>query len=240
MTTALAAACFVKAFGIRFLALPRSRGAADAHESPALMLVPQALLAALCVALGLFPGVVLGALGRVTASLPGLQRRPRSLAAASGWRRAPGRSTRSSPARPRRRAPRRTGVAAVGLAARRARHRVARAPTWGCGGELSGRNEYTATAFSKPLDDDLPRRLPADADRSRRSRRSRRIFRRRCVTASEIEPTFERYVYGPLVRGVLRVAERMKVLQAGSLHAYLALRARAARRGAAVWLGGTA
>ena len=39
---------------------------------------------------------------------------------------------------------------------------------------------------------------------------------------SEIEPTFERYVYGPLLRGVLRIAERMKVLQAGSLHAYLA------------------
>ena len=32
LTTALAAACFVKAFGISFLALPRSRAAADAHE----------------------------------------------------------------------------------------------------------------------------------------------------------------------------------------------------------------
>jgi len=37
-----------------------------------------------------------------------------------------------------------------------------------------------------------------------------------------IEPTFERYVYGPLVRAVLRVAGGMRVLQAGSLHAYLA------------------
>ncbi|PYQ43764.1 MAG: hypothetical protein DMF77_08815 [Acidobacteria bacterium] len=39
---------------------------------------------------------------------------------------------------------------------------------------------------------------------------------------AEIEPTFERFVYGPLTRGVLGVAERMKVIQAGSLHAYLA------------------
>jgi hydrogenase-4 component B len=39
---------------------------------------------------------------------------------------------------------------------------------------------------------------------------------------AEIEPTFERYVYGPLVRAVLRAAAGMKVLQAGSLHAYLA------------------
>lgn len=39
---------------------------------------------------------------------------------------------------------------------------------------------------------------------------------------AEIEPSFERYVYGPLVRAVLRVANGMKVLQAGSLHAHLA------------------
>jgi hydrogenase-4 component B len=39
---------------------------------------------------------------------------------------------------------------------------------------------------------------------------------------TEIEPTFERYLYGPLVRGVVRIASAMKVLQAGSLHAYLA------------------
>jgi hydrogenase-4 component B len=39
---------------------------------------------------------------------------------------------------------------------------------------------------------------------------------------AEIEPTFERFVYGPLMRGVLAVAESLKVIQAGSLHAYLA------------------
>jgi hydrogenase-4 component B len=39
---------------------------------------------------------------------------------------------------------------------------------------------------------------------------------------AEIEPTFERYLYQPLVRGIWRVAAGMKVLQAGSLHAYLA------------------
>ena len=46
LTTALAAACFVKAFGITFLALPRGAGAAEARESSALMLAPQAALAA--------------------------------------------------------------------------------------------------------------------------------------------------------------------------------------------------
>jgi hypothetical protein len=39
---------------------------------------------------------------------------------------------------------------------------------------------------------------------------------------AHIEPTFERFVYGPLTRGVLGAAERLKAIQAGSLHAYLA------------------
>ncbi len=47
-------------------------------------------------------------------------------------------------------------------------------------------------------------------------------FPREVRYRAEIEPTFERYVYRPLVDAVLRVAEGMKVLQAGSLHAYLA------------------
>ena len=39
---------------------------------------------------------------------------------------------------------------------------------------------------------------------------------------AEIEPTFERYLYEPLLRSVVRMASAMRVLQAGSLHAYLA------------------
>ena len=76
LTTALAAACFVKAFGITFLALPRSPGAENARESPKLMLFPQALLAALCLAIGLAPGIPLRLLQGVVASLPGVQPAP--------------------------------------------------------------------------------------------------------------------------------------------------------------------
>ena len=62
----------VRAFGISFLALPRSPAASEAHESPAVMLVPLGFLATLCVILGLFPASC-SALEGVTASLPGLQ-----------------------------------------------------------------------------------------------------------------------------------------------------------------------
>src|SRR5437667_10434978 len=44
LTPALAAACFVKAFVLTFLALPRGDGSEKAHESPWVMLAPQAFL----------------------------------------------------------------------------------------------------------------------------------------------------------------------------------------------------
>jgi hydrogenase-4 component B len=39
---------------------------------------------------------------------------------------------------------------------------------------------------------------------------------------SEIEPTFEKRLYGPLKDAILRMADSMRAIQAGSIHAYLA------------------
>jgi hydrogenase-4 component B len=217
LTTALAAACFVKAFGISFLALPRSHEAAEAREVGALMLAPQAFLALLCIGLGLFPGVVLGVLSAVTASLPGLQVRvddagsPLAMTSAVSFDYV---------------VPVGLGavlLAAVALAgALTARHTsVRRVPTWGCGGVLTARTEYTATAFSKPLMM-IFRAVYRPAREVEALAEVSPYFPSEVRYRSEIEPTFERYVYDPLVRAVLRVADGMKVLQAGSLHAYLA------------------
>jgi hydrogenase-4 component B len=38
---------------------------------------------------------------------------------------------------------------------------------------------------------------------------------------SEIQPPFEKHFYDPLWDGILRTAGRMRLIQAGSLHAYL-------------------
>jgi hydrogenase-4 component B len=113
------------------------------------------------------------------------------------------------------------GAAAAGLMAFGRRRSVRRVPTWGCGGELTARTEYTGTAFSKPLMMIFQavyrptRHVDALADISP-------YFPREVRYHAEIEPTFERYIYGPLTSGAWRLAERLKVLQAGSLHAYLA------------------
>jgi hydrogenase-4 component B len=219
MTTALAAACFVKAFGITFLALPRSDRAAEARESPAVMWFPQAGLAATCVGLGLFPGVVLVPLARVTTSLLTSVPVQVNLAmGATGMTSGIGSFDHVVPVL--------VGIMLCGglvIAAllTRARGTAARyVPTWGCGGELTAHTEYTATAFSKPLMMIFravyrpTRQVDALADVSP-------YFPREVRYHAEIEPTFERYVYRPVLRVVLRIAEGLKVVQAGSLHTYL-------------------
>jgi hydrogenase-4 component B len=219
LTTALAAACFVKAFGITFLALPRSREAAGARDSTALMLAPQAFLAALCVALGLFPGLVLKALGRVMGSLPGLE--PGADIAESGLGMASGLGSFDRVVPLILGAALLAGLAAAGLMTVSRGMRARQVATWGCGGELGPRTEYTATAFSKPLMMIFRavyrpmREVEALAEVSP-------YYPREVRYRAEIEPTFERYVYRPLLGVVLRVADGMKLLQAGSLHAYLA------------------
>jgi len=220
LTGGLACACFVKAFGTGFLALPRSRAAAAAHEMPPVMVLPQAFLAAACLALGLFPGAVLAVLSEVMASLPGLEpvpamvRGPLSMAATA--------SSLSvvTPAFLALAIVGGLGVASLPFFVARVVRAVRLVPTWGCGGVLTPQTEYTATAFSKPLM--LIFRAVYRPTREVESlARVSPYFPHEVRYRSEIEPTFERYLYGPLTAVVLRTADRLKVLQAGSLHAYL-------------------
>jgi len=153
----------------------------------------------------------------VAASLPGVRPAPGMVRGIFAIAPGPGRFDHLSPPL--------VGMAvllAAGLAGAlslAAAYRVRRAPTWGCGGELSARTEYTGTAFSKPL-------MLIFSAIYRPTREVQTVgeayFPREVRYRAEIEPTFERFVYGPLTRGVLAAAERMKVIQAGSLHAYLA------------------
>src|SRR5205823_10742877 len=59
LTAGLAAACFVRAFGITFLALPRSEAVERAHEPDRTMRAALALPAVACLALGVAPTLVL-------------------------------------------------------------------------------------------------------------------------------------------------------------------------------------
>jgi hydrogenase-4 component B len=220
LTGALAAACFVKAFGVSFLALPRSAAAAAAHEADASMLWPQAMLAALCVLLGVLPGVVLSILSAVMVSLPGLQPPAEMIRGPLGMAAAVGPSAAVTPGVLALALVGGLGVAALAVMTIRLSRVVRRAPTWGCGGLLGARTEYTATAFSKPLMM-IFRAVYRPTREVEALAKVSPYFPQEVRYHVEIEPTFERYVYGPLTATVLRAADRLKILQAGSLHAYL-------------------
>jgi hydrogenase-4 component B len=222
LTGALAAACFVKAFGITFLAQPRSDHAATAREATPTMLVGQAILAAACVFLGLFPTVFLRLLDPVTGQLTG-RRIAGQLSVANGLV--------LSAASPEGGTVSTLGIAVLGLClllvpfslwlifARRSRTRIG--PTWDCGLKgLTPQMEYTATGFSKPIRMIFkalfrPRReLQREYDYSP-------YFARTLRFEAHMEEVFETRVYRPLNRMVLRLSLRMRALQAGSLQAYL-------------------
>src|SRR6185312_7444476 len=69
LAAALAAACFVKAFGVTFLGRPRSEAARNAKEVDRFSIAAMALLAILCLVAGVVPGLVVDGLSPVVASL---------------------------------------------------------------------------------------------------------------------------------------------------------------------------
>src|SRR5262249_21388478 len=71
LSAALAAACFVKAFGVTFLGRARSVAAAKARETDRASLSAMFAFAGLCLFAGIFPGLVIDALAPVTEALVG-------------------------------------------------------------------------------------------------------------------------------------------------------------------------
>ena len=71
LAAALAAACFVKAFGVTFLGRPRSAEAENAREVDRFAIAAMGILAALCFVTGVLPGPVIDLLAPAVAPLAG-------------------------------------------------------------------------------------------------------------------------------------------------------------------------
>ncbi len=223
LTGALAAACFVKAFAITFLALPRGAQARHAHEAPRPMLVGMGWLTLACVALGLGVTWFLPVFNAMTEQLIG-QRVGANLITGNGLVLSAG-TTRGGTVS--------TAVIAVGLlvllvpatllvSMGTRRFGRKRGPVWDCGlPGLTGENEYTATGFSKAL-----RMIFSALYKPRREIQAvfdvSPYFPKEIRFESQIEPTFEKRLYAPLQEFIVRVSSRMRTIQAGSIHAYLA------------------
>ena len=71
LSAALAAACFVKAFGVTFLGRPRTEAADSARETDRFSLAAMVFLASLCLLAGILPGIFINALAPVSETLVG-------------------------------------------------------------------------------------------------------------------------------------------------------------------------
>ena len=151
LAAALAAACFVKAFGVTFLGRPRGAAAETAHEVDRCSLAAMFILAALCLLAGILPGLVIDALSPITLEILG-GRMP--IQAHEPWLSiAPIAESRSSY----------NGLlvmvfitvsasSAVFFIHRFASRALRRAPAWGCGfSDPTPAAQYSAVSFAQPI-----------------------------------------------------------------------------------------
>ena len=223
LTSGLAAACFVKAFGISFLAIPRSHEAEHAHESPRSMLTGMALLALACIALGLGATVVVPALGSALAGLGGLPKTDMTFTMGLTLQ-TPGNFGQVSPLGIALALVTMVGLTWLVLRLARINHSLRVGETWGCGriGQTP-RMEYTATAFAEPL-----RRVFAELYRPTKEltidfHSESKYFVQSIEYRSGITPWFEQALYTPFLHLVERLARQVRRLQSGFAAHVLAL-----------------
>jgi hydrogenase-4 component B len=216
LTGGLAAACFVKAFGITFLALPRSQAAEQAQESPASMLIGMFLLAAAVIGLGLAAPAMFDLLSRVAGPICHVSLRSGDLFSL-------GLPPLGRPAiSPLWLALLLGGglLGGYGLYFLFSGRRVRSGRTWDCGYYQTGsRNEYTATAFSKPFRISfsfflLPFRKTEKVKDSFYHVKS-------FVYETYTTKIFKKYFYDTALGLLYGAAKAFKRAQAGSIHLYL-------------------
>jgi len=223
LTTGLGIAAMVKAFGVGFLARPRSAAAEAAQESPISMLAGMSLAAVACAVFAVAPVVFAPTLQRVLAVLPkvgGDAAGPKF----STILRLPGVAGSISP-----------GLIAIalviavlialGLARWGVHHRPAPAvaPLWACGADaLNSRMQYTATSFAEPLQrvfDDILR--PDTNVEVTHFAESQYLVEKVTYQARMVDPVEQRF-YAPVVLAVTTWAQLVRRAHTGSVHLYLA------------------
>jgi len=219
LTGGLAAFCFVKAFGIAFLGMPRSENAEKAREVAPPMLLAMAFLALLCFVLGLLPTLVVRLLDPVTLALVGASPQP-SL----------GLAPLSVPVRTGSLAPLAlfgllAALAGLGLILARAmggpgRSRIAQ--PWSCGIDLEPSMQYSATALAKPVRIIFSWIVRPHREVELVHEPETPYFVSAVHYDASVHPVYEHFLYAPAVRSLLALAQQIRTLQNGSLRTYLA------------------
>lgn len=216
LTAGLALLTFVKAYGVGFLARPRSPGAATPHEAAWAMRAAMVAGAVFVVVLGILPGPVAASLaapvgassvetvglGGVDLSGVGALLDPVALGLLS--------ATVAVPL-----------LVAVAVAGRR-RPRRSTTLTWGCGGaRVSPRMQYTATSYAEPLVRVFDDALQPDRDVEVTHAVESRYLVERVQFRQRLGDVVEARAYRPLLSVAGYVGEQATRLQTGSIHRYL-------------------
>jgi formate hydrogenlyase subunit 3/multisubunit Na+/H+ antiporter MnhD subunit len=218
LSAALAAACFVKAFGVTFLGRPRREAAARAHEADQFSLAAMFVLAGLCLLAGILPGFFIDALAPAAKAMVGdsmpLQRDVPYLSIV------PIAEARSSY----------NGLlvflfmllsasAAAFAIHRLASDRLRRSPAWDCGyPDPSPATQYTASSFAQPIrrvfgtlvfraSERVEMPPPGDAAPAR-------------ITVRLTDVIWD-VLYAPIARAVEYLADRLNRMQYLSIRHYL-------------------
>ncbi len=205
----LAAACFAKAFGIVFLGEPRTAAAERAHETSPLMTWPMACLAAACVILGLAGPLALSAMNPVLSQFAG----PDTATVVADAAAILTRITIGG------------GMFFILLALLTGvrygllrRCQTSHSATWGCGYTApSTRMQYTASSFAQPITKFLSQLLRTKSHIQFPSS----YFPDSARHETETPDVWHEEFYRPLFQVVGQFLSRFKVIQAGSIHAYV-------------------
>ncbi|MBI5343891.1 MAG: hydrogenase 4 subunit B [Deltaproteobacteria bacterium] len=222
LTAALAAACFVKAYGVVFLGHWRGRENPNIHEVGWAMRCGMILAGLACLFLGVLPTVVIGWMGAIPERLVGAK-----AASASGqlnwmWL-TPVSAERASYSAPIVFAGILSVVAIAYLMLHARRSAIRRAPLWDCGFEkTTNRMQYTAASFSMPI-----RRIfgflfmVKETARTSDGRYSYAFPQRPVIYRLKIRDRIWNSLYRPVADGSFFIARRAGKLQHGRIQIYL-------------------
>lgn len=224
LTTGLGAAAAVKAFGITFLALPRSERSEQAHDASGPMLSGMLLLVMAVVGLGIFPGALLSLASPAIAAVLPDSPFPWAGSSLTAITLIPAASAVGAELHPLFAPAAVLILCALALLATvvlgRGWPRWRKGMTWTCGIEPNARMEYSGAGYSKPIL--LMFQGLLQPIRTLRVDRSvHPLFPGQVHYHSELKAIFELHLYRPVTQAVMAAASLLRRVQTGNLQTYL-------------------
>lgn len=221
LTGALAAACFVKAFGVTFLGHWRGHHHPHVHEADWFMRSGMLMTAITCLFLGIFPTLVIDWMDVLPEQLVGSK--ISTSAGAAGWMWltpvAPERASYSGPVVL-------GGFILIFAVAYLILHvragKIHRGPIWDCGFEkINERMQYNATSFSMPIRRIFGFLFNVKEQVRLAPQSAHAAFPKRLHYSLRVRDRFWGWIYRPIIEVSFWMSRRVGSLQRGRIQTYL-------------------